>query len=197
MAKDSFIFYRSFYEASKELKDKDRVKLYDAICEKSLNDKEIALTGLSGSMFKLIKPQLEANIKKYENGKKGGRPKNKEAENQNQNETLGFENQKPNQKPNQNQNETLGFENDIKNENQNKTKTKPNVNENVECRMLNVNDNENENAECRMIVQCYEENIGSEERNLTMEEPGPRLQTCVPAIFWYILRRMQFRQMNM
>ena len=39
--------------------------------------------------------------------------------------------------------------------------------------------------------------IISGERNLTMEEPGPRLQTCVPAIFWYILRRMQFRQMNM
>ncbi len=132
MSKDSFIFYRSFYDAIKDLKEKERVKIYDAICEKSLNDKEINLTGLSNSMFTLIKPQLEANIKKYENGKKGGRPK------KNQNETLGFENQKPKQ----NQNETTGFENDTKNKNLNKTETK--ANENVECRM------NNENEECRM-----------------------------------------------
>ena len=144
MAKDSFIFYRSFYEASKSLKDKDRVKLYDAICEKSLNDEEIKLTGLADSMFKLIKPQLEANMKKYENGKKGGRPKK-------QNETSGFENKKTKE----NQNETLGFENNIKNKNQNETETKANVN--VECRMNNVN----ENAECKIIMKCYEENIGT------------------------------------
>ena len=140
MLKDSFIFYRSFYEAIKDLKDKDRVKIYDAICEKSLNDKEIALTGLSSNMFTLIKPQLEANIKKYENGKKGGRPK-KETEtkpNENQTKTLGFKNEKANQ----NQNKTLGFEKDIKNKNQNETETKPNENE--ECRM------QNENEECRM-----------------------------------------------
>lgn len=151
MPKDSFIFYRSFYEASKDLKDKDRAKLYDAICEKSLNDKDIQLTGISNSMFTLIKPQIEANNKKYENGKKGGRPKNK-----NQNETLGFENQKPKQ----NQNETTGFENDTKKENQNETEAKANVNaecimnnENEECKMLN--------AECQKIVRAYEGNIGT------------------------------------
>lgn len=119
MVKDSFIFYRSFYEAIKSLKEKDRVKLYDAICEKSLNDKEITLTGISNSMFTLIKPQIEANNQKYENGKKGGRPK-------------------------KNQNKTIGFENETKNKNQSKTEIKANENvefriknENMECRMKN------------------------------------------------------------
>ena len=55
MAKDSFIFYRSFYDAIKGLKEKERVKIYDAICEKSLNDNELNLTGISNSMFTLIK----------------------------------------------------------------------------------------------------------------------------------------------
>lgn len=132
MAKDSFIFYRSFYEAIKELKEKDRVKIYDAICEKSLNDNEVTLTGISNSMFTLIKPQIEANNQKYENGKKGGRPK------KNREETTGFENKKAKQ----NQNKTLGLKNDTENKNLNKTETK--ANENEECRI------NNENEECRM-----------------------------------------------
>lgn len=148
MSKDSFIFYRSFYEAIKSLKEKDRVKIYDAICEKALNDNDIALTGISNSMFTLIKPQIEANYQKYENGKKGGRPK------KNQNETIGFENNIENKKPKQNQNKTTGFEKTQKNKNQNETETKANVNE--EC-IMKMN---NENAECKMIIKCYEENIG-------------------------------------
>lgn len=150
MAKDSFIFYRSFYEAIKSLKEKDRVKIYDAICEKSLNDNELTLVGISNSMFTLIKPQIEANNQKYENGKKGGRPK------KNQSETSGFENNIENKKPKQNQNKTTGFEKTQKSKNQNETEAKANVNE--EC-IMKMN-NENVNAECKMIVQCYEENIG-------------------------------------
>lgn len=150
MSKDSFIFYRSFYEAIKGLKEKDRVKLYDAICEKSLNDNELTLTGISSSMFILIKPQIEANNQKYENGKKGGRPK------KNQAETIGFENNIKSKKPKQNQNKTTGFENKLNIKNQNETETK--ANENAEC-IMKMN-NENVNAECKMIIQCYEENIG-------------------------------------
>ena len=157
MERDSFIFYRSFFEAIRVLKDADRLKVYDAIVEKALNDKEIELTGLSNSMFILIKPQLEANNRKYVNGKKGGRPKNKKQDEsetkakQNQNETLGFEKEQENK----NLNKTLGFKKDIKNKNQNESKTKANVNDNEN---VNVNENDNDNAEC--IMQCYEQNIG-------------------------------------
>ena len=33
--KESFVFYRSFFEALKDLKNSDRLKIYDAICELS------------------------------------------------------------------------------------------------------------------------------------------------------------------
>ena len=70
--KESFVFYRSFYEAIKDLKIKDKLQVYEAICELSLNQKEIKLTGLAATVFKLIKPQILANYERYENGKKGG-----------------------------------------------------------------------------------------------------------------------------
>lgn len=82
MQRDSFIFYRSFYEAINDLPDKEQLKVYKAICEMSLNFEEIDLKGLSNTIFKLIKPQLEANNTRYKNGLKGkefgilgGRPK--------------------------------------------------------------------------------------------------------------------------
>lgn len=115
--KESFVFYKSFYDALQDLKDKDRLKVYDAICEMALNGNERNLTGISKTVFTLIKPQVLANNRRYENGKKGGRPKK---------ETIGFE-----------KNKTIGY---LKTE----TKTKPNVNVNVNVNE-NVNANVNEN----------------------------------------------------
>lgn len=124
--KESFVFYASFYEALQDLKDKDRLKIYDAICELALNNKETKMAGLAKTIFTLIKPQILANQKRYENGKKGGRPK-KETNGLQKEKTNGFENKK-----------TTGYK-------KTETKTKPNenVNENVND---NVNDNVNENA---------------------------------------------------
>jgi len=112
--KDSFIFYRSFFEAASALPDTERLHLMDAICEFGLNHKQLELDSLSKAMFCLIKPQLEANHKKWLNGKKGGRPKALEPE------------VKDKKKPKRNRN---------------KTKDKPNVNDNVN---VNVNVNKNE-----------------------------------------------------
>lgn len=72
--KESFVFYRSFYEAIKDLKTKEKLQVYEAICELSLNQKELKLTGMPATIFKLIKPQILANYERYENGKKGGAP---------------------------------------------------------------------------------------------------------------------------
>lgn len=68
--RDTLIFYRSFYEAIKELPEKNQAELYIAIFEYSLNFNEVQLSGLSKTIFLLIKPQLEANNKRFENGKK-------------------------------------------------------------------------------------------------------------------------------
>jgi hypothetical protein len=68
--RDSMIIYRSFFEAIKELPEIQQAKAWNAIYEYSLNNKHIELTGMSKTVFTLIKPQLDANLKKYENGKK-------------------------------------------------------------------------------------------------------------------------------
>ncbi len=69
MARDSFIFYRSFYESIKELPEENQLEVYKAISNYALNQEEFELTGISKAIFSLIKPQLDANYKKYENGK--------------------------------------------------------------------------------------------------------------------------------
>lgn len=70
MARDSFVFYRSYYEAMSGLRDKDKLQLFNAISELSLNDNEVKLTGICNNIFAAIKPQILANSERYENGKK-------------------------------------------------------------------------------------------------------------------------------
>ena len=74
--RNSFVFYRSFFEAVSELKPKAQTEVILAICEYALNRTERQLSGMQKAVFILIKPNLDANQKKYENGKKGGRPVN-------------------------------------------------------------------------------------------------------------------------
>lgn len=74
--RDSFIFYRSFYEAFKELPRDVQGEVFTAICEYSLNGITTEnLKPIARGMFTLIKPQLDANNQRYKNGAKGGRPK--------------------------------------------------------------------------------------------------------------------------
>lgn len=68
--RDSTIIYRSFYESIVEIPEKNQAEVWRAIFEFSLNFKEVELTGLSKTIFTLIKPQLEANIKRFRNGNK-------------------------------------------------------------------------------------------------------------------------------
>ena len=117
MARDNFIFYRSFFEGVDNMPQKNQLVLYKAIMEFALNEEEPKLNGIEKAIFSLIRPQLEANNKRYEDGKrgaehgkKGGRPKTK---------------------------------NPIGDKEKNPTLT-PNVNVNVND---NVNDNVNVNAE--------------------------------------------------
>ena len=115
--RDSFIFYRSFYEAIKDLPRDIQGEIYTAIMEYGLYGNEIdSLKPIARSIFTLIKPQIDVNNKRFENGKKGGRKKDgqntEEKPKPNQTET------KPKPKPNQAE-----------------TKAEPNVN-------VNVNDKE-------------------------------------------------------
>jgi hypothetical protein len=74
MVRNSFVFYKSFFEAIKELEDKDKGIISYAIMEYGLTGELPNLRGYLKSMFLLIKPQIDANNKKYESGCVGGRP---------------------------------------------------------------------------------------------------------------------------
>jgi hypothetical protein len=65
MKRDSFIFYRSFFEATAPLDKEQKAELFDAICNFALDQKEVEVSPLAKAMFALIRPQLEANYKKF------------------------------------------------------------------------------------------------------------------------------------
>ena len=108
--RDSTIFYRSFYESIQELPLDSQAKIYNAIFNYSLNGQSSELSGIESAIFTLIKPQLDANNKRYENGKK---PKTKPKESETE------------AKPKQELSKTEANKNDNVNVNENK-----NVNEN-------------------------------------------------------------------
>lgn len=71
----NLIFYSSYYEAIKELPAEEQGKVYKAVVDYAMEQIEPNLSGISRAIFILIKPTLDASIKNYENGKRGGRPK--------------------------------------------------------------------------------------------------------------------------
>ena len=72
--RNSFVFYDSFYRAMRNLNSNEKIEFIDAICNYSLYDVRISLSPKIEGMFELVKAQIDANIKKREDGKKGGRP---------------------------------------------------------------------------------------------------------------------------
>ena len=119
---DSFVMYRSFHEALKELTREQYGNVMYAINEYAL-DGVITdeLTSIEKAVFLMAKPQLDANRQRRENGSQGGRPKK--------------ETEKPMVIENENQTKPAVIENG--------ETEKPNVNVNVND---NVNVNENVNT---------------------------------------------------
>lgn len=74
MERETFIFYRSFRDAFNAL-DKDvRLRMYEAVINYGLDLVEPRFEGIEKVLWTLIRPQLEANNKRFENGCKGGAP---------------------------------------------------------------------------------------------------------------------------
>lgn len=74
MERESFVFYRSFYEAIHDLPKDIRLEVLTAIIEYALFGRVPEdLKPFARGMFTLIKPNIDANTARFENGKKGGR----------------------------------------------------------------------------------------------------------------------------
>ena len=115
--RDSFVFYRSFVKAAKRLPPEQRLALYEAIINYALDGVEPRDDdAVIAAIMEVIFPQIDVNNQRYENGKKGGRPK----------------------KPLVSDEKTIGFET----KNHRLLNSKPNVNDNVN---VNDNDNDNDN----------------------------------------------------
>lgn len=118
MERETFIFYRSFRDAFNAL-DKDvRLRMYEAVINYGLDLVEPHFEGIEKVLWTFIRPQLEANNKRFENGCKGGAPmgnQNARKQPKNNRETTKKQprnNQKqPNNNNNNNNNENV---NDIR-----------------------------------------------------------------------------------
>ena len=118
--RDSFVFYRSFKKAIQKIKRKeDKLALYEAITDYALDGTEPDedASELITVLMETIKPQVDANNKRFENGNKGGRPPKDKSK-----------------KPVVSDLKTIGYES----ENHRFSDSKPNV---------NVNDNVNVNED--------------------------------------------------
>ena len=133
MVQSSFVFYDSFRDSVEDMEDHDRLAFYEAIFDYALKgEPPTSLSKELTRLFKLVRPQIDANIKRKKDGKKGGRPSKKdnsvsdEGIEKNYDESMVCENK--------NYKKTSGFEE----KNHRLENKKPNVNDNV-----NVNDNAN------------------------------------------------------
>lgn len=125
--KDSFIFYRSFFESLVGMDKNSQADCLMALADYALNGNEPNLTPEVRMFFTLVKPQVDANKKRFENGCKGGRPKNQK---------------KTKTKPNNNQKETKQEPNNNVNDNDNVNDNNRGNTTNVE-NILNCRDNSN------------------------------------------------------
>lgn len=110
--RDSMVFYRSFMEAMENLDSENYKCAMQGIMRYAMDGEEPDLTGAAKMAFLFMKPQIDSNNRKYENGKRGaeygkrgGRPKKEtpagdiktpEKPQENPSETPKRENETPN-----------------------------------------------------------------------------------------------------
>ena len=137
--RESIVFYRSFYEAIKELSAEEFRNAVMAIMEYGLNDSEIDTSGVAKAILIMAKPQIDKNNKRYENGLRGGT------------------------KPKQNQNETKLESNSS----QTRTKLEPNLNQSgtkAEPKRTNPEPNDNDNDNVNDNVNDIKESVEKKPR---------------------------------
>ena len=131
MLRESFVFYKSFYEAIRGLPRDIQGEIYTAIMEYGLYGEEpVCLKPIARCIFTLVKPQIDANNARYENGRKGGRKGAQKQEDASET------------KPEQGSDET----DDKRVEDLDETKPKPTVSQTGTGPEPNVNGNVNENV---------------------------------------------------
>ena len=103
--RDSMVFYKSFLASIRLLPKKHQLQFYNALFDYGFDG--VVPEGLPGgaaALFNALKPQIDANNRKFENGKKGGRPKQNQTETKPKpNNNQSITNPKPNENVNVNE----------------------------------------------------------------------------------------------
>ena len=77
MDRESFLFYKSYYQMALQIADKEkRCKFYESIINAALKGEPLKDTDdpVINMAYIAIRPLIEANIRNYANGCKGGAP---------------------------------------------------------------------------------------------------------------------------
>lgn len=150
MKRDSFVTYRSFYEAVKSLDYETIGKAYVAINEYALDHNEVVCDGIVKTVFTLIKPQLEASFQKAISGSKGGKvSKSQSSEELEDKEERNISTLEANPKQNGSKTEANSKQTLSKTE-ANSKQTSSNANANVNANVnVNVNANVNDDLDIK------------------------------------------------
>lgn len=151
---DSFVFYKSFFDMVSYIPDaKVREEAYAAICEYAFNENEIETDNTMVNMvIAAIKPQIDANRKRRENGNQGGREPDKE-------KATGSKTKEPMV---------------IDSETDGCVNKEPNVNVNVNVN-ANVNDNEN-----NIVDSPIDDSVSAEPEKTEVEQEFEELWQLYP-----------------
>lgn len=88
MRRDSMVFYASWLDAVRALPKAMQGEVLLSILEYGIEGKTVCKQGsVTAAMLTMVKPAIDANNKRYENGCRGGRPRNETKPNGNQTET--------------------------------------------------------------------------------------------------------------
>ena len=87
MIRDSMVFYRSFAEGIEDLSEEDQLKAFWNLIHYGLDGKEPEDSGPARAVFRMARPQIDANNVRYQNGTRGGRRKTELEPNGNQSGT--------------------------------------------------------------------------------------------------------------
>ena len=109
---ESMVIYRSFYEAVADCDAETFKKVISAVFEYGMLGIQPKVEGVAKSLFSLMKPQIDANIRRRENGIKGGRPKNRNITEAKPNNNLTKTKVKPNVNVNVNVNDNVNDNDD-------------------------------------------------------------------------------------
>lgn len=174
----SFVFYRSFADALEKMEPEECKACLMSLCSYALDGEERADTPISGMFLSLVKPQVDANTKRREAGRRGGKANGSAAEAKRSKPKQTEANAKQNE-ANRSKVEANGSKRKQIEANPKQSEANANVNANV-----NANANVKENPPTPFTVL----RAGAEELE-ELEELGLTQEVAQPMSDWIAIRR--------